>query len=547
MHAGSTVDPFSIHLDAQQMVESPESQAQGLARALRLEFSAPVGLLSTDLNNQPLWLAQEGSDGVRWPEPSRAAGTAIDLDREQSGASLWLPGPAEDHLWLILHLTEIEEVFGKDLTVWVGFALVSFGERAANRTWGPATPAQALLAWGREVAQRLGKRRGSSAKAESSSLRSKRTQFRIPDRLTREMSIAEPPKRFQQLAVELMRETLQVEAVAWVPRSHREAVVIDGEVAGLSAEAYRVLLPSKSDQGERRWTDDAQDEIEGVRQALAISSDSEGVRAGWLVAVNPIDGRSLGQDEADVLRPVASLIATQRINARHFTELKDLLFGIIRSLTAAIDAKDPYTLGHSERVGRIASLLGEVLGLSANERGDLYLCGLLHDVGKIGIRDATLQKPGPLTPEEFQEIKRHPTIGVQILSDLKKLHHLLPGVAHHHENFDGSGYPDGLSGNQIPQIARILAVADAFDAMSSTRPYRRRLATEQIDRIFRDGAGTQWDPEVVDAMFACREQIESIRQKGLGQSVVQAVDDTINRNKNASYVADSVVDPPGFA
>jgi HD-GYP domain-containing protein (c-di-GMP phosphodiesterase class II) len=344
-----------------------------------------------------------------------------------------------------------------------------------------------------------------------------------------------------------MRETLQVEAVAWVPRSRREAVVIDGEVAGLSPEAYRILLPSGTDQGERRWADDAQDGLEGVRQALAISSDSEGVRAGWIVAVNPIDGRPLGQDEADVLRPVANLIATQRINARHFTELKDLLFGIIRSLTAAIDAKDPYTLGHSERVGRIATLLGEVLGLSANERGDLYLCGLLHDVGKIGICDATLQKPGPLTPEEFREIKRHPTIGVQILSDLKKLHHLLPGVAHHHENFDGSGYPDGLSGNQIPQIARILAVADAFDAMSSTRPYRRRLATEQIDRIFREGAGTQWDPDVVDAMFACRDKIESIRQKGLGESVVQAVDDTINRNRNSSYVADSVVDPHGFS
>ncbi|WP_169974770.1 HD-GYP domain-containing protein [Tautonia rosea] len=547
MHAGSTVDPFSIHLDAQVMVEGPESQAPCLARALRLEFTAPVGLLSTDLDNQPVWLAREGSDGVRWPEASRALGTAIDLDREEGGASLWLPGPAEDHLWLILHVTEMEEFLGKDLTVWIGFALSSFGGRAGDHTWGPATPAQALLAWGREVADRLRRSSGSSEKPESSSLRSKRTQFRIPDRLTREMSIAEPPKRFQRLAVESMRETLQVEAVAWVPRSRREAVVIDGEVAGLSPEAYRTLLPSRADQGERRWADDTQDGIEGVRQALAISSDSEGVRAGWLVAVNPLDGRSLGQDEADLLRPVASLIATQRINARHYTELKDLLFGIIRSLTAAIDAKDPYTLGHSERVGRIATLLGEALDLSANERGDLYLCGLLHDVGKIGISDATLQKPGPLTPEEFNEIKRHPTIGVQILSDLKKLHHLLPGVAHHHENFDGSGYPDGLSGNQIPQIARILAVADAFDAMSSTRPYRRRLASEQIDRIFRNGAGTQWDPEVVDAMFTCREKIESIRQKGLGQSVVQVVDDTINRSKNSSYIADSVVDPPEFS
>jgi HD-GYP domain-containing protein (c-di-GMP phosphodiesterase class II) len=170
-----------------------------------------------------------------------------------------------------------------------------------------------------------------------------------------------------------------------------------------------------------------------------------------------------------------------------------------------------------------------VLGLSANERGDLYLCGLLHDVGKIGVKDAVLQKPGPLTPEEFGEIRQHVRIGVQILSDLKKLHHLLPGVAHHHENYDGTGYPEGLAGEEIPRIARILAVADAFDAMSSTRPYRRRLAAEQIDRIFRDGSGSQWDPSIVDALFACRSQVERIRQKGLGDSVMQVVDDTVGR------------------
>ena len=209
-------------------------------------------------------------------------------------------------------------------------------------------------------------------------------------------------------------------------------------------------------------------------------------------------------------------------------------------MTSAIDAKDPYTLGHSERVGRIAVQLGEALGLSANERGDLYLMGLLHDVGKIGIGDAILQKPGPLTPDEFRQIQAHVRIGVQILSDLKKLNHLLPGVAHHHENYDGTGYPDGLAGEEIPRLARILAVADAFDAMSSTRPYRRRLAPEQIERIFRQGSGLQWDPEVVDALFACRHQVERIRQKGLGESVMQVVDHTVGRNRPSSGLADKV-------
>jgi HD-GYP domain-containing protein (c-di-GMP phosphodiesterase class II) len=156
--------------------------------------------------------------------------------------------------------------------------------------------------------------------------------------------------------------------------------------------------------------------------------------------------------------------------------------------------------------------------------------GLLHDVGKIGIEDGVLKKPGRLTPEEFKMIQSHVRIGVHILSDLKKLHHLLPGVAHHHECLDGSGYPSGLAGESIPLAARILAVADAFDAMSSSRPYRRRMTPVQIDDEFRKGAGAQWDPKVVDALFACRDDIDRVRQKGLGESLHQVVDDTLGRS-----------------
>jgi HD-GYP domain-containing protein (c-di-GMP phosphodiesterase class II) len=207
-----------------------------------------------------------------------------------------------------------------------------------------------------------------------------------------------------------------------------------------------------------------------------------------------------------------------------------LLFGVIRGLTAAIDAKDPYTSGHSERVARIAARLAEGLGLSASERSDLYLTGLLHDVGKIGIDDNVLKKKGPLTPDEYRQIQAHVEIGVTILKDLKKLSHILPGVRHHHEYVNGKGYPDGLTGNEIPFEARILAVADAFDAMSSDRPYRKRLSLGQIDRIFVDGRNSQWDPSVIDAFFACRSEIEAIRQKGLGESLIGAVNVTLRRN-----------------
>jgi HD-GYP domain-containing protein (c-di-GMP phosphodiesterase class II) len=141
-----------------------------------------------------------------------------------------------------------------------------------------------------------------------------------------------------------------------------------------------------------------------------------------------------------------------------------------------------------------------------------------------------LKKTEPLTPEEYRSIQLHVEIGVRILEDLRKLHHLLPGVAHHHEHYDGSGYPGGLSGETIPLPARILAVADGFDAMSSTRPYRRRLTPMAIDEILRRGSGTQWDPRVIDALFACRGDVESIRQKGLGESLQKAVNDTVGRS-----------------
>jgi HD-GYP domain-containing protein (c-di-GMP phosphodiesterase class II) len=248
-----------------------------------------------------------------------------------------------------------------------------------------------------------------------------------------------------------------------------------------------------------------------------------------VVALNPLDDRAFTAADAELLQPVASMIAAQQANARVYADLKELLFGVIRALTAAIDAKDPYTSGHSERVARIAVRLAEELGMSPTQRGDLYLTGLLHDVGKIGVDDAVLKKPGPLTPEEYRQIQAHVEIGVHILADLKKLNHLLPGVRHHHESLDGTGYPCGLAGDAIPWEARILAVADSFDAMSSTRPYRRRLTSSQIDEILRKGSGLQWDPKVVDALFACRTDVEMIRQKGLGESLQLAVSDTLGR------------------
>ena len=351
---------------------------------------------------------------------------------------------------------------------------------------------------------------------------------RPTDRLVARLRVSDPPESFQKAAARAVREELLVDAAAWIPAAPDEPTVIDGRLDGVRPDALIRLLPESREDSARisnRLQDPA---LPGVTRAIVVASERPEA-AGWLAALNPSDGRSFSPADLEPLQGVAALVAAQRANARLFGDLKDLLFGVIRSLTAAIDAKDPYTSGHSERVARIAVRIGESLGVSLERRGELYLMGLLHDVGKIGVDDVVLKKAGPLTPEETLKIRSHVEIGVRILSDLKKLGHLMPGVEHHHESLDGSGYPAGLAGERIPLPARILAVADAYDAMSSDRPYRRRLTTAEIATELRRGAGKRWDPRVVDALFACLADVERIRQKGLGESLLRAVDDQIDR------------------
>jgi putative nucleotidyltransferase with HDIG domain len=187
-----------------------------------------------------------------------------------------------------------------------------------------------------------------------------------------------------------------------------------------------------------------------------------------------------------------------------------MMAGIVRALTAAIDAKDQYTCGHSERVARIAVRLAQELKCDGSTLNMIYLAGLLHDIGKIGIADKLLHKPGRLSDDEYQQIKTHTEIGHRILRDLKKLDNILPVILHHHEAWDGGGYPLRLHADEIPLAARIVAVADSYDAMGSDRPYRKGMSAERIEEIFRRGAGLQWDPEVITAFFRARDDIREI-------------------------------------
>jgi HD-GYP domain-containing protein (c-di-GMP phosphodiesterase class II) len=288
----------------------------------------------------------------------------------------------------------------------------------------------------------------------------------------------------------------------------------------------------------------------------------DGVPIGWLIAINkmsnngatgsPAEGRNSsgrcapGEDadarvvpfrrtDAAMLAPFASLLGYHARASQSYSHLREILVGLTRSLTAAIDAKDSYTFGHSERVARIAVELGREMGLPEDELSDIYLAGLLHDIGKIGIRDEVLGKPSRLTSDEFEHIKDHVKIGHRILSGVNSISHLLPGVLYHHENFDGSGYPEGLKGNSIPFLARILAVADGYDAMSTSRPYRVALPREQVEQILIEGADKQWDKSIVESFTRSKHRIHAIRQRGVGVSLYGAIDDALCKGNNHPF------------
>lgn len=206
------------------------------------------------------------------------------------------------------------------------------------------------------------------------------------------------------------------------------------------------------------------------------------------------------------VRHIIDLIRLQRNLSQEVekkTEENEKLFmHVVHSLADAIDAKDTYTNGHSGRVAKYSKEIARRYGYSEKAQGDIYMMGLLHDVGKIGVPDAVINKPAKLTDEEFAMINNHPAMGSRILKNIKEMPALATGARWHHEKYGGGGYPDGLSGNDIPEEARIIAVADAYDAMSSRRSYRDVLPQEVVRGEIEKGKGTQFDPKFADIMLS---------------------------------------------
>jgi HD-GYP domain-containing protein (c-di-GMP phosphodiesterase class II) len=236
-----------------------------------------------------------------------------------------------------------------------------------------------------------------------------------------------------------------------------------------------------------------------MRSAIAVPLKTRKEEVGMLV-LNSAKPHCFTSDNVLLLSTFGAQAAIAIVNARLYQNLKRMLVGVMVSFSAAIEAKDPYTEGHSARVAEYAVAIGCRLGLRGSALEELKNAGLIHDIGKIGVSEAIICKKGRLTEDEMEEMKRHPIHGENIASPIPFLSSVVPGVRWHHERFDGKGYPDGISGEKIPLVARILAVADAFDAITSLRPYREPRSPEEALEEIRGHSGTQFDPEVVEAL-----------------------------------------------
>lgn len=238
----------------------------------------------------------------------------------------------------------------------------------------------------------------------------------------------------------------------------------------------------------------------GMATLLAVPLVSRDTVKGVLL-LGDLQPGGFAREETFVIEKIAAQISVALENARLYEDMKSLFISTVSSLANAIDAKSPWTKGHSERVMNIAAEIAQEMGLSELFVEQIKIAGLLHDIGKIGILEALLERPDKISDEEFPPMLQHPEKGVAILSPIEQLQDVLPAILHHHERYNGTGYPDGLKGEEIPLQARIVAVADAFDAMVSDRPYKKGYSVKKALKVLEKAAGCQFDPVVVECFL----------------------------------------------
>lgn len=265
-----------------------------------------------------------------------------------------------------------------------------------------------------------------------------------------------------------------------------KGVIIKEEIEKLSEHsAYQII----------------KEEMDSLKAAISIPIFIKGELYGILSLGNKLSGEIYNREDVNLLQTLSDEAGIAIENARLYGDLKRTYFETVQALAQAIEASDKYTRGHSDRVTHIAIEIAKYLKLSRADIDTLKYACILHDVGKIGILKEVLNKPGQLTPEEFEQIKMHPALGEEIISPVAFLENIKPIIRHHHERYDGNGYPDHIKSDHIPFLSRIIAVADTYDAMTSRRPYRPALREDVALAEIRKCSGTQFDPEVVKAFI----------------------------------------------
>ena len=254
------------------------------------------------------------------------------------------------------------------------------------------------------------------------------------------------------------------------------------------------------------------DSIDNGSSSICVPLKVKEKCVGVLSITDKLSGEPFDKSDLDMMVTLASQIAVSLNNAKLYEDLEASYLSAVRALANSIDAKDTYTMGHSERVAKYSVEIGKKLNLDQDELKTLYIGALLHDIGKIGIPEAIINKTDKLTNEEFQEIKTHPTRGAMIIEPAKFLKEKVPLIKYHHERYDGKGYPEGLKGEEIPLLARIICCADSFDAMTSKRAYRDTMPIDYARKEMIRCSETQFDPKIVNAFLEVIENEEIIKE-----------------------------------
>ncbi|MDD2319700.1 MAG: HD domain-containing protein [Geobacteraceae bacterium] len=243
-----------------------------------------------------------------------------------------------------------------------------------------------------------------------------------------------------------------------------------------------------------------------AKSVLCIPLIADTKPVGMLIATDKLSGEEFWSQELQLMGIFAAEVSSALQKANLYEEINTLFLSTVEALATAIDAKDPYTYGHSRRVAELSVAIGNQLGMPKDRVRKLELASLLHDIGKIGTPESILRKPGMLKPDEYEKIKEHPAKGAEILLMITELREIVTWIRHHHEWYDGKGYPDSIAAEDIPLEARILAVADSYDAMTSDRPYRKGMPSDTVLKIMEQFASSQFDPAILNVFERCLQQ-----------------------------------------